>query len=74
MNTPLQDIIGQAEARLDPDAREELAELISTFVAGRQESAEFTPAEMEHLRVLDVEPFEAADPAEVAEVFSKARG
>lgn len=69
MNARLHDLIVEAEAKLAPEERELLAEIVETFVANRTTALEFTPEEMERLREIDAEPFVPADPAEVEAFF-----
>jgi hypothetical protein len=73
MNARLQDLIVEAEARLEPEAQERLAEVVESFIANWTAEFDFTPEEMARLRKIDAEPFEAADPAEV-EAFFRQRG
>lgn len=71
MNARLKDLIVEAEARLGPEAQEQLAEIVEHFVASWTADPGFTPEEMARLREIDAEPFEAADPAEVEAVFRR---
>ena len=71
MNTRLKDVIGEAEARLAPEAQERLVEIIESFVASWGAGGSFSAEEMARLREIDAEPFEAADPAEVEEFFRR---
>ena len=73
MNARLKDVIGEAEARLGPEAQERLAEIVESFVLSWAAKVDFTPEEMSRLREIDAEPFEAADPTEV-EAFFRQRG
>jgi hypothetical protein len=73
MNERLQDLIVEAEAKLGPEGRERLAEIVEHFVVSWTAELDFTPEEMARLREIDAEPFEAADPAEV-EAFFRQRG
>ena len=73
MNARLKDVIGEAEARLGPEAQERLAEIVESFVASWAAELDFTAEEMARLHEIDAEPFEAADPAEV-ETFFRQRG
>ena len=65
MNARLHDLIAEAEAKLGPEARGRPAKIVGSFVVNRAEEVESTPEEMARLREIDVEPFEAAEPAEV---------
>jgi hypothetical protein len=71
MNARLKDAIGEAEAKLGPEAQERLAEIVESFVLSWAGKVDFTPEEMSRLREIDVEPFEAADPSEVEAFFGQ---
>lgn len=73
MNARLQELVIEAEAKLGPEGRERLTEIVEHFVASWTADPGFTPEEMARLREIDAEPFEAVDPAEV-EAFFRQRG
>ncbi len=62
MNVRLQHLIVDAEAQLQPEEQERLADIVEAFVASREAGNDLTPEEMVLLREIDGEPFEAADP------------
>ena len=67
---PLRAALAEAERRLDAEAQARLAALVSATVADWAEDAPFTPEEFGHLRALDAETPELADPQEVAAFFA----
>jgi hypothetical protein len=69
MNARLKHLIVEAEARLDPEDQERLADMVEAYVASRDRAVTFTPEEQALLREIDAEPFEAADPVEVQRFF-----
>ena len=71
MTAPLRDLIIAAESRLDDPTRERLAALVESFLDTHDGSDHFTASERVHLRALDAEPFDPADPAEVAALFAR---
>jgi hypothetical protein len=71
MNLRLQTLLAEAESRLAEADQSRLADLVEAFVATYDAPADFSPEEQADLARLDAEPFEAADPAEVAEAFRR---
>lgn len=71
MNARLQDLIGEAEAKLGLEAQARLAEVLEGFIDNWTAEGDFTSAEMARLRESDAEPFEAADPTEVEAFFAR---
>ena len=71
MTAPLHTLIADAEARLDDPSRDKLAALIEAFLATHDGTDHFTAAERDRLHAMDVEPFDPADPAEVAALFAR---
>lgn len=69
--TALESLIARAQKDLPPEAQERLADLVGSFLATHAGSLDFTEAELDHLRRLDVEPFEPADPDEVERFFGR---
>ena len=73
MNQRLHSLLAEAEAQLAPEDQERLAEMLEAFVANNATLPDFTPEELEHLRMIEAEPFVAADPAEVAAYFARGK-
>lgn len=71
MNATLHDLFKQAEEGLDRPGQDQLAELVAAFLATHSGPAPFSPEDLAHLRQIDREAFDAADPAEVAELFGR---
>lgn len=69
MNARLYTLIAEAESRLAIGDQERLATLVEAFVATHEATDDFTPSERRHLAMLDAEPFDPADPAEVSAFF-----
>lgn len=65
MNQRLQTLLAEAEV-LPVAEQERLADLVESFVATHAAADLFTPEELDDLERLAAEPFERADPAEVA--------
>ena len=74
MNAILKQTLELAEAKLGEREQARLVELVGEAVENWSVPAAFSPAELEHLRKLASETFEAADPEEVKALFEKARG
>jgi hypothetical protein len=71
MNAHLHDLIDHAEANLGAADRDKLAVLLESFLATHEGEEPFSEEERAHLSRLDAEPFEPADPAEVAVFFAR---
>lgn len=71
MNAHLHDLIADAEARLGTKDRDKLAALLESFLATHEGAEPFTGAERAHLARLDAEPFDPADPGEIAALFAR---
>ena len=69
MNARLHNLIAEAESRLAVGDQERLAALVEAFVTTHAAPDDFSPEERRHLAMLDAEPFDPADPAEVATFF-----
>lgn len=70
MTATLRSLIDEVESRLRPADQNRLAALVETFVTTHADPADFTAEEREHLNRLEDEPFDAADPADVANFFA----
>lgn len=70
----LKETLEMAEAKLDANAQARLAELVGEAVSSWSEPSAFSPEELQHLKNVADEPFEAADPEAVTSFFGKARG
>ena len=68
MTTRLATALADAAQRLDSAGQERLAALVEATVADWTDPSPFTTAELDHLREIDAEPFEAAD-AEAVRAF-----
>jgi erythromycin esterase-like protein len=71
MNIRLQNLLLEAETRLDQRLQERLGDLVEAFVETATTGEAFTPKELEQLKQLETAPFEAASPGSVAAVFSR---
>jgi hypothetical protein len=71
MNARLHTLIADAESRLAAGDQERLAALVEAFVSTHEAPDDFSPEERAHLSMIDAEPFDSADPAEVAAFFAK---
>jgi hypothetical protein len=67
----LKPLLHTAETRLTPGDRTKLADLIAAFIATHEDHTDFTPEDRAHLDLPDRDPFIAADPAEIAALFSR---
>jgi len=74
MNAILKQTLATAEEKLDADGQARLAELVSEVVESWSAASPFSADERAHLVDVAAEPFVAADPTEVADLFNKARG
>ena len=71
MTANVRHLITDVETRLDPAQRETLAAIVDTFLATHDGPPPFTATEHDHLTTLDREPFEMADPNDVAALFAR---
>lgn len=71
MNARLKTLLESAETRLAPAEQSALADLLEAFVANRDSAADFSRAELDHLRQVDAEPFVEADPVALAALFAR---
>jgi hypothetical protein len=71
MNARIRSLIDSAEMQLSAQEQESLADLLQDFLDGRHPDADLTADELAHLRMVDAEPFEPADPAQVAAYFAR---
>lgn len=69
--TKLETLIARAQTDLPPEAQERLAELLDSYLATHTGPPEFSPGELERLRLLDREPFDPAPPEDVAALFAR---
>jgi hypothetical protein len=71
MNARIRTLVAAAEAELSAPEQERLADLVQAFLDARGADGGFTDSELAHLRLVDREPFEAADPEAVAAYFGR---
>jgi hypothetical protein len=73
MSARLRQSLLHAEAVLDVDAQNRLADIVERFMSdhGRGGEAPFTPEEVREFETVGAGPFESADPEEVRAFFAR---
>lgn len=71
MNARLSDLIHAAETRLDLADQQRLADMVQGFVETHSGDPAFTESERAHLDLIAQEPFDPADPQDIASVFAR---
>ena len=71
MNMRLHDLVDEAEIRLAASEQMLLADLVSAFVIAHTGPLEFDQTELAHLKMIDAQPFDPADAAEVEILFRR---
>ncbi len=74
MNARLASILSEARTARSPDAQDELATLIETYIATHAPAPDFTDEELAELQRRYDEPFDPVPDAEVSEFFARHRG